>query len=96
MDKVLIDWIADEFKKQEGIDIKKDAMATQRIREAAEKAKIELSTVLETDINLPYVTADQSGPKHLNLKLTKISHPLLIQLQDTAMIFFFCNICILL
>src|SRR3989338_2883262 len=71
MDNEIIKWIVDEFKKQEGIDIKKDAMATQRIREAAEKAKIELSTVLETDINLPYVTADQSGPKHLNLKLTR-------------------------
>ena len=71
MDRAVIDWIVDEFKKQENIDLKKDAMATQRIREAAEKAKIELSTVLETDINLPYVTADQSGPKHLNLKLTR-------------------------
>ncbi len=71
MDLVLIDWIVDEFRKQENVDLKKDRMATQRVREAAEKAKIELSTVLETDINLPYITADQSGPKHLNLKLTR-------------------------
>jgi molecular chaperone DnaK len=71
MDNAVVDWIADEFRKQEGIDLKKDKMAVNRVREAAEKAKIELSTVLETEINLPYVTADQSGPKHLSLKLTR-------------------------
>ena len=71
MDAAVIDWIVGEFKKQEGLDLEKDNMAVQRVREAAEKAKIELSTVLETDINLPYITADPSGPKHLSLKLTR-------------------------
>jgi molecular chaperone DnaK len=65
------DWIADEFKKQEGIDLRKDKQAMQRLREAAEKAKIELSSRLETDINLPFITADQNGPKHLELRLTR-------------------------
>jgi molecular chaperone DnaK len=71
MDNAIVDWIVEEFRKQEGIDLRNDKMATQRVREAAEKAKIELSTVLETDINLPYVTADKMGPKHLSLKLTR-------------------------
>ncbi|MBI4896324.1 MAG: molecular chaperone DnaK [Candidatus Aenigmarchaeota archaeon] len=71
MDQLVIDWIVDEFKQQEGVDLKKDSMAVQRIREAAEKAKIELSTVLETEINMPYITADASGPKHLMLKLSR-------------------------
>ncbi|MBU4245629.1 MAG: molecular chaperone DnaK, partial [Nanoarchaeota archaeon] len=73
MDAAIIDWIVEEFKKQEGIDLKKDTMATQRVREAAEKAKIELSNVLSTDINLPYITVDQagSGPKHLSLNMTR-------------------------
>jgi molecular chaperone DnaK len=71
MDNTIVDWIAEEFRKQEGIDLRNDKMAIQRVREAAEKAKIELSTVLETDINLPYVTADKMGPKHLSLKLTR-------------------------
>lgn len=71
MDNAIVDWVCDEFKKQEGLDLRKDRMATQRVREAAEKAKIELSTVIETDINLPYVTADREGPKHLSLKLTR-------------------------
>ena len=70
-DQRIIDWLADEFKKQEGIDLRKDAMALQRLKEAAEKAKCELSSTLETDINLPFVTADASGPKHLNIKLTR-------------------------
>ncbi|HEX5032698.1 MAG TPA: molecular chaperone DnaK [Candidatus Eisenbacteria bacterium] len=70
-DKRVIDWLADEFKKQEGIDLRKDAMALQRLKEAAEKAKIELSTVMQTDVNLPFITADASGPKHLNLTLTR-------------------------
>src|SRR4030095_536369 len=60
-----------EFKKSDGIDLGKDRMAVQRLKEAAEKAKIELSTVLETDINLPFIPADQSGPKHLQMKLTR-------------------------
>jgi molecular chaperone DnaK len=71
MDQVVMDWIVEEFRKQEGVDLKKDRMAVQRVREAAEKAKIELSTVLETEINLPYVTADKEGPKHLSLKLNR-------------------------
>ncbi|OGC78259.1 MAG: molecular chaperone DnaK [candidate division Zixibacteria bacterium RBG_16_40_9] len=70
-DKRIIDWIASEFKKQEGIDLSKDPMAMQRLKEAAEKAKCELSTTLETSINLPFITADASGPKHLNLTLTR-------------------------
>ncbi len=70
-DQRVIDWLADEFKKQEGIDLRKDAMALQRLKEAAEKAKCELSGTLETEVNLPFITADQNGPKHLNLKLTR-------------------------
>jgi molecular chaperone DnaK len=71
LDQRIIDWMIGEFKKTDGIDLGKDRMALQRLKEAAEKAKIELSTVLETDINLPFVTADQSGPKHLQMKLTR-------------------------
>jgi len=70
-DQVVIDWIADEFKKDQGIDLRSDKMALQRLKEAAEKAKCELSTSMETDINLPFITADATGPKHLNLKLTR-------------------------
>jgi len=70
-DQVLINWLADEFKKQEGIDLRQDRMALQRLKEAAEKAKIELSSTQQTDINLPFVTADASGPKHLNIPLTR-------------------------
>jgi molecular chaperone DnaK len=70
-DQRVIDFLAEEFRKQEGIDLRKDAMALQRLKEAAEKAKCELSTVLETEVNLPFITADQNGPKHLNLKLTR-------------------------
>ncbi|OVE77454.1 molecular chaperone DnaK [bacterium F11] len=71
MDKILIDHIAEEFKRETGMDVRNDAMATQRLKEAGEKAKIELSTVLETDINLPFITADASGPKHLTQKLSR-------------------------
>jgi molecular chaperone DnaK len=71
MDNAIYEWIADEFKKQEGIDLRNDKMAINRVKEAAEKAKIELSTVMETEINLPYVSATQSGPKHLNIKLSR-------------------------
>lgn len=71
MDNALIEYIANEFKKDTGIDLRKDKMAVQRLREAAEKAKIELSTVLTTDINLPFITADASGPKHLTMTLTR-------------------------
>ena len=67
----LIDYLSDEFKKDQGIDLKKDKLAVQRLKEAAEKAKIELSSSSQTDINLPYITADASGPKHLNMKLTR-------------------------
>jgi len=70
-DKRIIDWIVSEFKKQEGIDLSKDPMALQRLKESAEKAKCELSTTLETNINLPFITADANGPKHLNLTLTR-------------------------
>ena len=71
LDQRIIDWIVAEFKRDQGIDLSKDKMALQRLKEAAEKAKCELSTTLESDINLPFVTADQSGPKHLSLKLTR-------------------------
>jgi len=70
-DQKIVNWAADEFKKEQGIDLRNDRQALQRLREAAEKAKIELSTVMETEINLPYITADASGPKHLQLKLTR-------------------------
>src|SRR5687767_10884266 len=71
LDQRIVDWMAAEFRKSDGVDLLKDRMALQRLKEAAEKAKIELSTVLETDINLPFVTADQSGPKHLQMKLSR-------------------------
>ncbi len=71
IDKRVIDWIVEEFRKDQGIDLSKDRMALQRLKEAAEKAKMELSTLLETEINLPFITADASGPKHLSLKLTR-------------------------
>lgn len=70
-DERIVNWMIDEFKKEQGIDLRQDRQALQRLREAAEKAKIELSSVLETEINLPYITADASGPKHLLLKLTR-------------------------
>ena len=70
-DKVILDWLFAEFKKENGIDLSTDKMALQRLKEATEKAKIELSAVMETEINLPFITADSSGPKHLNLKLTR-------------------------
>jgi molecular chaperone DnaK len=71
IDQRLMDWIIGEFKKDQGIDLSLDKMALQRLREAAEKAKMELSTVMETEVNLPFITADASGPKHLNMKLTR-------------------------
>lgn len=77
-DQRLIDFLADEFKKQEGIDLRKDPMALQRLKEAAEKAKIELSTSQSTDVNLPFITATQDGPKHLNLNLTRAKFEQLI------------------
>ena len=71
IDQRIIDWLVQEFKRDTGVDVSKDQMALQRLKEAAEKAKIELSTVLETEINLPFLTADASGPKHMNVKLTR-------------------------
>ena len=71
IDQLLIEWMADEFKKSDGIDLREDPMALQRLREAAEKAKSELSTALQTDVNLPFITADAAGPKHLNIQITR-------------------------
>jgi len=79
MDNAIFEWIATEFKKMEGIDLRTDKMAVNRVKEAAEKAKIELSTVLETEINLPYVSATQAGPKHLSLKLSRAKLEQLIE-----------------
>jgi molecular chaperone DnaK len=97
-DQRIIDYVADEFKKDQGIDLRNDKMALQRLKEAAEKAKCELSSSMETDINLPFITADQSGPKHLNLKLSraklesicgdllaKLVEPCKIALKDAGM-----------
>jgi molecular chaperone DnaK len=86
LDQRIIDWIIAEFKKTDGIDLSKDRMALQRLKEAAEKAKMELSTVMESDINLPFITADQSGPKHLQMKLTRARLEQLIEdlLQKTV------------
>src|SRR5678816_1867289 len=86
LDQRVIDWIISEFKKSDGIDLSKDRMALQRLKEAAEKAKMELSTVLETDINLPFITADQTGPKHLQMKLTRAKFEQLVEdlLQKTV------------
>jgi molecular chaperone DnaK len=86
-DQVVVNWIVSEFKKEQGIDLGQDKQALQRLKEAAEKAKIELSSLLETEVNLPYVTADASGPKHLQLKLTRskfeqISEHLLNRLRE--------------
>ena len=86
LDQRVIDWITSEFKKSDGIDLSKDRMALQRLKEAAEKAKMELSTVMETDINLPFITADQSGPKHLQMRLTRAKFEQLVDdlLQRTV------------
>lgn len=86
LDQRIIDWIAAEFKKSDGIDLTRDRMALQRLKEAAEKAKMELSTVMETDINLPFITADASGPKHLQMKLTRAKFEQLVDelLQRTV------------
>jgi len=94
----LIDYLADEFRKDQGIDVRADKMALQRLKEAAEKAKMELSTSMETDVNLPFITADASGPKHLNIKITraklegliadlldKLEKPCRTALQDAAL-----------
>jgi len=86
MDKLIVDWIVGEFQKEQGIDLRGDSMAMMRVKEAAEKAKIELSTTLQTNINLPYITADSAGPKHLSLtlsraKLEEIIEPVLDRLD---------------
>jgi molecular chaperone DnaK len=78
LDQRIIDWIIDEFKKDQGIDLSKDKMALQRLKESAEKAKMELSSVQETEITLPFITADATGPKHLNLKLTRAKFEALV------------------
>ena len=79
LDQRVIEWLIAEFKKTDGVDLGKDRMALQRLREAAEKAKIELSTVVETEINLPFITADASGPKHMVLKLTRARFEQLVE-----------------
>ncbi len=86
LDQRIIDWIIAEFKKAEGIDLGKDRMALQRLKESAEKAKMELSTVMETDINLPFITADATGPKHLQMKLSRAKFEQLVEdlLQRTV------------
>src|SRR3954451_17922977 len=86
LDQRIIDWIASEFRKSDGIDLTKDRMALPRLRESAEKAKMELSTVMETDINLPFITADQTGPKHLTMKLTRSKFEQIVEdlLQKTV------------
>ncbi|MGO8866131.1 MAG: molecular chaperone DnaK [Alphaproteobacteria bacterium] len=78
-DKRIIDYLADEFKKEQGIDLRKDRLALQRLKEAAEKAKIELSSSMQTEVNLPFITADQNGPKHLNIKLTRAKLEALVE-----------------
>ncbi len=85
-DQRIMDWLCDEFKRDQGIDLRKDRMALQRLKEAAEKAKMELSTVMETEINLPFVTADASGPKHLTIKLSRAKlEQLVMDLVDKTM-----------
>src|SRR5580765_5235196 len=87
LDQRVIDWMVAEFKKTDGVDLSKDRMAVQRLKEAAEKAKMELSTVMATDINLPFITADQSGPKHLQMKLTRAKFEQLVgDLLDRSMV----------
>ncbi|MEX0921451.1 MAG: molecular chaperone DnaK [Rhodovibrionaceae bacterium] len=78
-DQKIIDYLADEFKKEQGIDLRKDKIALQRLKDAAEKAKIELSSSTQTEVNLPFITADQSGPKHLNIKLTRAKLEALVE-----------------
>src|SRR5207237_8546845 len=79
LDDIIMHWLIAEFKKDQGIDVSKDKMVIQRLREAAEKAKIELSSVMETEINLPFLTADASGPKHMQIKLSRAKRESLMQ-----------------
>src|SRR5438445_8049041 len=74
----LVNYLADEFQKEQGIDLRRDKLALQRLKEAAEKAKIELSSTTQTEINLPFITADASGPKHLTMKLTRAKFEALV------------------
>ena len=83
-DQRLIDYIVTEFKKESGVDLRKDVLALQRLKDAAEKAKIELSSSQQTEINLPYITADQSGPKHLTMKITRAKFESLVEDLDRA------------
>jgi len=86
VDRLIVDWLVDEFKKSEGMDVSRDPMVMQRLRDAAEKAKIELSSTMETDINLPFLTADASGPKHLNVKITRAKlDAMMVTLIERAM-----------
>ena len=78
-DKRVIDYLVDEFKKDQGFDLRNDPLALQRLKEAAERAKIELSSSQQTEVNLPYITADASGPKHLNIKLTRAKLEALVE-----------------
>jgi len=78
-DMRIVSWLADEFKRDQGVDLRNDKMALQRLKEEAEKAKMELSTTVETDINLPFITADASGPKHLNIKLSRAKYEVLVE-----------------
>ena len=77
-DMRLVNYLADEFQKEQGIDLRRDKLALQRLKEAAEKAKIELSSTTQTEINLPFITADASGPKHLTMKLTRAKFEALV------------------
>ncbi len=79
IDQLIIDWLVDEFKKDQGVDLSKDKMALQRLKEGAEKAKMELSSTMETEVNLPFITADAAGPKHLAIKLTRAKFEQMIQ-----------------
>ena len=85
-DERIVDWITEEFRREQGIDLKEDRMALQRLRESAERAKIELSTLMQTEINLPFITADASGPKHLVMTLTRSKLEQLVGnlVQDTV------------
>ena len=78
-DQRIIDYLADEFKKEQSIDLRNDQMALQRLKEAAEKAKIELSASTQTEVNLPFITADQNGPKHLNISLSRAKLEALVE-----------------
>ena len=78
-DNAIVDYLLSEFKKENGIDLKSDKLALQRLKEAAEKAKIELSSAAQTEINLPFITADKTGPKHINLKMTRAKLEALVE-----------------